>query len=268
MRFKEYICFKEFGDAVIQPSTIELTKRTYGSSRSYDHNFYINGDEYRVSLDKVSGGITDNGYDVTLSGPNSLDLTGLGKGTQVYKNVIMSLKKLIEQENPDYLSFYGVTDEQSWMYNKFYERYLKQYYTMVDDKTYLRNDLMDQFKKRGGTEWEKVKDMRVGFDYNAYKKGLQSDKEKQREVFLSKRNMVGKIVRLSHWPGVAYINRILQGTYEYLSGSRLESGTIRPDQFSGFYAMDLAKGHIQHAIETLKADLAEKGIHNVEVAKE
>jgi hypothetical protein len=266
--FKEYIYLKEFGDAVTQPSPIELTVRRTGQGSNYTHIFNINREEYRVSFDRISG-ITDNGYDVTLSGPNSLDLTGLGKGTEVYKHVIMALKKLIELENPDFLTFYGVTDEQSWMYNKFYERYLKQHYTMVDDKTYLRNDLLAQYKKRGGTEWEKIKDMKMGFDYNTYKSGLQADKEKQRKTFLSKRHMVGKIVKLTHWPTIAYITKMLQGTYEYLSsdGIRMNSGIINADAFDRFSAMDLVRGNIQNGINDLKSALGEQGIHNAEVAK-
>jgi hypothetical protein len=264
VQFKDYLLLMEFGDVINQPTDNIHLDYFHGGDLHYE--FLINNETYRVAFDKTSG-ITNHGYEITLSGPNSIDLTGLGKGTEVYKHVILALKKLVEQENPDFLKFHGVNNEQDWMYNKLYERYLKQHYTMVDDSIYLRNDVLEQIRKAGGDKWRELLNMMNNFDYKSHINRLSALKEDQRKKFLALKGTVGKIVGLDTWPGVAYINRVLQGTYEGLTttGRGLTPTILAPGNIRKLSISELSRW--QSTINNLKQNLAQNGINDVEIWK-
>jgi hypothetical protein len=72
------------------------------------------------------------GYTIDFACGGSQRITGKGMSSKggasdassIYSKLILAIKKLIEQENPDLLSFYGAEDSMDVMYDIFVRRFL------------------------------------------------------------------------------------------------------------------------------------------------
>jgi len=159
-----YIMESTFGgEDPLSMNVDDVQLRGGGGRLSY--TFEMDGENYTVNFSRVSvymdgpgGGqdITRNAYSITLQGPNGYQLTGRGKAMTVYKSLIKAVVKLIKQENPEGLQFYGALPEQDIMYANFYEKFLHKVYTRVTRKDYLNNQFIEQLKTSGDPRWAVV----------------------------------------------------------------------------------------------------------------
>jgi hypothetical protein len=198
--FKKYLHLNELGDALNQPlDDIDLTPKSNGS---YSFNFNVNNLPYQVYFRKKSiflsnMEITNKGYDISFVGPQgTMDLTGLGSASEVYRKLILSIRKLIEKENPEAFAFYGAYPQQDWMYDKFYQRYLKSGFTKIASMYYLRNDILEKIKNANNEKWRVIQQSMAGLDsmYSTQQIRFNDIKKKDRENYLKFRKLVGKII--------------------------------------------------------------------------
>ncbi len=97
---------------------------------------------YEISFDS-----RDSGYRLAGNTQNP---------TSVYAEVIKAIRKLIQEKNPEFLTFMGAGSSQDVIYDKFYRRYLSQLYTRVGVQYYLRNDLYKKYEQENGPEWQAI----------------------------------------------------------------------------------------------------------------
>jgi hypothetical protein len=117
-------------------------------------------------------------------------------GTRVYGPFILAIRKLIQEKNPEGLHFTGAYVEQNLMYDAFYQRYLKKFYTKISYGEYLRNDFLVKLRKRNGQEWKAVEqEMRQEESEHPQRyQGWKETKDKKRKRYLALTKAVGKIV--------------------------------------------------------------------------
>ena len=133
----------------------------------YDYHFTIDDRDYEVNFKFFRLRLADTelpGYGIDFRGPQGWAMPGdTRSATAVYAEVIKAIRKLIEMENPEQLRFYGASEEQDFIYDKFYKRYLSRLYTRIGTKNYLRNDLYNKYKQANGPEWRDIEEYdRVG----------------------------------------------------------------------------------------------------------
>ena len=141
--------------------------------------------------------LKDNSYEYRSS--------GLGNGPTIYRHVIRAVKKLIEQENPEGLYFYGYEFNQDITYNKFYTKMLSQYYTQINKENYIRNDLLKEWKETNDERFALVQNSMNSFHKSGtlelYKKEKIENRQKKviekretQQKIANINNIIGKII--------------------------------------------------------------------------
>lgn len=199
---------------------------------SYNYSFNVDGVDYKVifwpstaeaigpmkpgsvlsyvlSVGEPLASHRFHSFEIFLMGPKGYALTNLGKSPTIYSHVVQAVKKFIEEVHPEAISFKGVNNQQSLMYAKFYNKYLKQYYTQTDYRTYIRNDIAQKLKL-------------VAHDNQNDLKKLQQEKIMLRQQTI---NIKGKIVDFLAQP--VYVYKIANGLPKGVTAN-LSSGKLIP----------------------------------------
>jgi hypothetical protein len=195
--YERWVLLREMGDATTADiSNVELTRT--GNSLSY--LFQADGKGYRIYFEgptewevglysphgQWEGTVTPahKSYEIGLQVNGSYQLTGNNsKPTAIYGELFKAIRKLMEQENPDALSFRGAVEAQDVMYDRFYKTYLKPYFTRVGVRNYLRNDLYNKYKQENGNVWRALeyRDRLTRDDLDARIKSAKESRNRERE---------------------------------------------------------------------------------------
>lgn len=185
---------------------------------TYLYHFKVDNQEYQVEFEKTYvhladylTPITNNAYAIYLSGPNFYDLTGMGKGPTVYRHLLKAVKKFIADFQPEGITFSGVNDQQNIMYAKFYDKYLKQYYTNVDESTYLRNDFLKSLKQSEPNLYAKIQQNITRRNENDPVGKLKQYKKILRQTVVKAR-VPGKIALDIEWARPCYVQSVSGNT--------------------------------------------------------
>lgn len=211
--FKEFLAIVEMTD-VVDDITDNIPLKRSGDSLSY--NFSIDGQQYVVNFIfhpcyeyNSYAKLTDTGFEIQLQGPSGYGLTGSGKGPTIYRHLLKAVKKVIKEENPEGLYFYGAATEQDIMYNSFYERFLKKEYTQVDRKNYIRNDLIKQWQETGDPRFQLIQqsmqELQADNPIDKYKK----QKEQKRNKVRMLPGWVGKIIWDDDYSQPVYVSGVV-----------------------------------------------------------
>ena len=199
---------------VLSASTDDITFDKDPYVHSFDYSFKIpytkeNGTKgevnYAISFEKCKISIdfeiiTNDAYSISLSSDlNGYQPTRLGNGPTVYRHLIKAVKKFIEQENPEGFYFYGAEPEQDIMYNAFYEKMLIKYYTKIDSRNYIRNDLLKQWEITGDERFNLIKQSMDELQTHNPVERYKKEKEEKRKKFLNIKNSIGNSIGKIMW---------------------------------------------------------------------
>jgi hypothetical protein len=276
--FQNYVIFKEFGEYLKSNiDDIKFGHETIFGRDCFTYKYTIDNEDYVAKFCQrpiyfhgesfADIEVTDNAYEISFaSGSKSTRPTGKMTGTRVYGPLIMALRKLIQEKNPEGLHFSGAYIEQDLMYQAFYERYLKKAYTRIAGADYLRNDFIQSLKAANDERWQVVgkgiENMRLL--QPDQRETLLKAKDKKRRRYARLVKAVGKIVNYGE---PLYLSKV---TPEEAIGLSSFGGTVYP------------KPHISHNMISpytsqqyinLKTDLVafqqlldlKKGLKNVQI---
>lgn len=255
MNFYDFFyLFEIAGEDPMSMNTDDIQLQRYGSGWSYtfemdQENYTVNFSKTEVYCQSRSGSflVTNDAYSITLSGPEGYKPTGRGKPLTVYKNLIKAVKKLLDQENPEGLQFYGAYPEQDIMYAAFYEKYLSKAYTKLNRKDYLRNTFLEQLKAQGGTKWEAIEqsiEQEKQSDDIEVKKQNKLKQRERRQQLQTRLPELQQFVKKISWDSVnsrpTYVTGINTASgevnYRYLYGTYLEEDAT--EQYDRFKPID------------------------------
>lgn len=198
----------EMGDVMTADvSSIQLQRSPYGYRYSFKDD---DGEGYVVHFEKDRTYIPNirlyvDGFSIEFSGPEGLDLTNKYKAANVYRQLMMAVKKLIEQFHPNSLSFSGAEDAQTIMYDTFYRKFLKTAYTRISKYGYLSNDYIEQMKTANPQDYERLKQTIADNDetVNKYIKSLRQDKvagrDERKQIFARGQALAARAVGKLAW---------------------------------------------------------------------
>jgi hypothetical protein len=210
--FADYRTFREFGEILDKPTT----NITFDDDESNDfvYNFKIGEDQFEVGFSKDSIGffsqvlmrqtlITEDAYAISLYGPQGYELTGSGKGTEVYGHLILAVKKLISDHVPEGLIFSGTNPRQRLMYASFYNRSLKKAYTQLSASEYLNNNFIQRVSaSQNPADKRKATAIREAFELfgqTGYESKVKEQKDFLRKHYLVLKSNIGKIMLYSNY---------------------------------------------------------------------
>lgn len=236
LKFKEFLAFVEMTDVTNDTTDdVTLTKQ-YGGTISY--NFIIDNENYEVVFSPTSlhddddySRLVDKGYSITLQGPKGYSPTGKGNGPTIYRQLIKAVRKVVAEEKPEGLSFYGAVPAQDIMYGTFYERFLKSAFTKIDKKNYIRNDLIKQWQETNDPRFRKIQKSMQELERIDPVGQAKKQKLAQREKIRGMGNLVGKIVWNDDYSSPAYVISVeppakVKNAYWDYNGGRTTSSSI------------------------------------------
>lgn len=246
--FKLYV---ELNDA-INANTDDITFTPAQGKLSYTFN--LAEGSYRVKFSKyrfTMFGMNEDATDITLSGPDGVDLTGFGNGTQVYRQLIRAVKKFVENYNPKILHFHGVERAQDVMYDTFYQKFLKPYYTRLD-VYYLSNEWLDGLRTSDPETYAEIQRAIEADTTGQDVEEMRNNKAKRRQEQVQAQSYVGKIV-VGNNRKYYYIKSITNGRADGIGQAGLVSLP-----FSG---LEPVRNRNDPEIQTLVQSLRERGIN-------
>lgn len=152
MKFKSWFLYNELenpftaesSDVVIEPY---LNKN---GDKGYKSDFISEDGRHRVTfIEKPSPNYPNlKCYDINLSDPTGgYELTGKSKNPNlVYSNLLKIVVEFIKKFNPPLLSFIASDPNMEPVYKRFYERYMKDLYPLVQYGLFMRKDLYEKHK--------------------------------------------------------------------------------------------------------------------------
>lgn len=159
--FKEWLRINEISNiSHIDTASVKLTPTSAG----YEYRFYFPSPEdpgappQEFSVGMFGGKAKEymgiplpmqvSSYSITFSGPDGYSLTGRSgaQAVAIYSKLLSAIKKLMETEHVDALSFSAFDEKMIPMYDRFLKTLLPDF-TQVDDSTYVRTSLLDAVLK-------------------------------------------------------------------------------------------------------------------------
>lgn len=125
MTFGEYRLLREVLD--VENTPVDDIKLQPASEGGYEYSQEKDGIVYDVKFVPTSIyllGRRVQSYVIAFYADHSTSLTGKNQAPTVYNMLLLAVKKLLEQKQPDALSFSGSLPEQTAMYDIFIKRYL------------------------------------------------------------------------------------------------------------------------------------------------
>lgn len=118
---------------------------------SLKFNFQIDGDDFHVIFDKTNMNwkelSVENIWDVTFEGPNGTGLTHKNKNsTLIYKNLLLSIKKLMETEKVNGIVFVASNPHMALVYNQFFKQFLSKDFIAIDHFSFVKKEIIRDIK--------------------------------------------------------------------------------------------------------------------------
>lgn len=131
-----------------------------------------------------------NFWSVDFYGPQGLKTTNRNKNVAIiYKNLLLSIKKLLETEKVDVLHFSPAESQMSLIYNRFYNQFLSQDFLRIGTFEFLRKKITEEIMNGdyGETIKNKISNILSTVSRQADKEfeNIRSSKKKQRELLKS-----------------------------------------------------------------------------------
>ena len=124
----------------------------------YDYKFFHNGEEYNVEMDKqMMRNFGDYripaevmSYNITFSGPQDYSLTGTAgpQAVAIYSKLLAAIKKLMDTEQVDALTFSAYEPAMIPVYDRFMRTYLGDKFTTVAPTTHVRTEKLREIMKK------------------------------------------------------------------------------------------------------------------------
>lgn len=151
--------------------------------RAYVYYFKVDGAAYNVAFepDEIDYYEPITAYAVYLYGPNGYNVTNLGKGPTVYHHLLKAVKKFIKKIKPAALTFSGINDQQNIMYAKFYEKYLKQYFTRIEYDIYIRNDVLSKLQQTNPEAYQAIQNNIQNLEQSNFVEKWRQRKQENRQ---------------------------------------------------------------------------------------
>ena len=149
MKFKNWFLYNELEN----PFTAEITDvhfdryvNLYGE-KGYKSDFASDDGMHRVTflLKHIKNYPNYECYDINLTNPSGKYLlTGKSKNPNlVYSNLLKIILAFIKQFNPPLISFLASDPNMESIYKKFYDRFMKNMYIVVEFGLFMRKDLYE-----------------------------------------------------------------------------------------------------------------------------
>jgi hypothetical protein len=184
-------------------------ERENTSSSEAEVNFEVDGEEFTVSFEKGTkylGSFTlDNVWDITFKGPQGYSTTGKNKNaTLIYRNLLLSVKKLLETEEVNGISFSAAEPAMALVYNQFYKQFLSKDFIRVETFTFVKRSIAKEVMdgKRGDFAKGQLKRSMLSSSRNTREKlkSIKSEKLKMRQILQSP--PIGKMFVIEYSSGI------------------------------------------------------------------
>jgi hypothetical protein len=133
---------------------VEEKRREYlDVDHGFKHTFSHDGQDFEVTFQKeprsYNGKYLDNVFSVMFQGPEGYSTTGMAgtKATAIYGKLIGAVKKLIDTQDVEALTFTPAEPAMRIMYERFYQSFLKKEFVRVASDFYVRRDIVKDFIK-------------------------------------------------------------------------------------------------------------------------
>ena len=178
---------------------VNSRKKKWESMKSdiYTYEFEHDFDRFDVEMKKspvtAFGKTWEDVWDVSFSKNDSMSLTGTSgsSGMAIYGKVLSAVKKLLDTEKVDGLTFTGAHVYMDIMYDRF----LKTFggFKPVGSGVYIRDELVNDLEPVHADYVTNV----AGKEHDDRIKTLKSSKLKFRDLVSSKKSIIGKVTGLS-----------------------------------------------------------------------
>ena len=211
MRSKRREAEQSISDAMDEAidECVESTKQEWEdeneSSADVQYNFTIGSDNFEVSFNKgseyVSGFNIPDIWDITFEGPSGYSTTNKNKNaTLIYKQLLLSVKKLLETEKVNGVTFTPAEPAMALVYNQFYKQFLSNDFIRVQTFTLVKKEVVREILegKWGGSEVSKnrFKTLILNASREARMKLQQIKQQKATNRDLVKNVPIGKFVQI------------------------------------------------------------------------
>lgn len=269
LNFKQFLEMGEVMTADV--SGIQLRRTDNGYKYVFNDD---DGEKYGVYFYEEGvpiGGKRVSGFSIEFEGPAGMSLTNKYKANQVYRQLMMAVKKLIEELKPNALNFSGATDEQTIMYDVFYKRFLSQAYKRVSKYNYISNEFFEKTKVADPQLHQLIQrniadaDEVVTRHISQLRQNKVVDRDERKQMAARTKNMAGKIAWAEN-AKLIYIKSIMGDTalaYRYdtisnsIVGNRFITQSIKP---FNQYPMGFPAATIKKWVDGFVAALRQEGI--------
>ena len=154
MRFKNWMIINELEDPFkADISAVEFDTYVSRSGESgHKSDFFSDDGKHTIFFtEKTRTGFPNmKCYDVNLTDPyGGYNLTNKSKNpSAVYSSLVKIVLAFVKQFNPELISFLSSDPNMEVMYKRFYDRYMKDMYPIVQYGLFLRKDLFDRMKNK------------------------------------------------------------------------------------------------------------------------
>ena len=169
-----------------------------GTSNEYAAEFHLGGhsvnerdENYNIKYE-----ITIQAWDISLYGPSGWELTHNANPMDVYGKLLYSIKLLFEKVDPKAIYFSPYEMEMALVYRRFFDKFLKDKFTLVYEGLFMRNDYLKSRsfnKEQKEFLKKKVEESKTGMEDQL--KHIRATKASQRERSKRLLGAVGSILR-------------------------------------------------------------------------
>jgi len=158
MRFKNWMIINELENPFkADISAIEFdTYMSRSGESGYKSDFVSDDGKHTIFFTEKSrtGFPNMKCYDVNLTDPyGGYNLTNKSRNpSAVYSSLVKIVLAFVKQFNPELISFLSSDPNMEVMYKRFYDRYMKDMYPIVQYGLFLRKDLFDKMKNKEKSE--------------------------------------------------------------------------------------------------------------------
>jgi hypothetical protein len=194
MKFDEFYILQEIGKIQDMPTdhVSDIHRDTTGDN--FQAEFIVAGKEYTVDFNYTPFEIAHiriNAFTIDLTGPKGILTTNLGVPHQVYTQLLLIVKKFIQQQKPEGLIAIPADPKMQPIYTRFFKRFGANF-ARVGQYEYLNKDLLKDLSK---ADQDKILyQIKLWSNYTADIADIRQDVNRQRKDFLNVKDAINKIV--------------------------------------------------------------------------
>lgn len=154
MSFKNWL-FSEIAD-ILQRDTSHIKLEKNGAY--YTYYFRVNGQNFKFMAEIFKYNYNMNSVSISFSGNDGHKLTGTSKnsGSAVYSQILLAIKKLLEIEPIDYISFSAADIQMAPIYERFFNKFLSNEFIHYDKYGYIRRTKLKEILQNSSEEEKKT----------------------------------------------------------------------------------------------------------------